>query len=122
MTMFELILRCALACAPAALLMYVIGVRVGKRYERRVITNEFQELLNRLLHYAAKEDYHSLHLMLIDLCADEELVNQVNQLQAEAAKQEPKVDLSQLKQTHLAPQDVVVPAGTTVGTEKKPTG
>jgi len=118
--MLWIIATCALACLPAALFTYIIGVRVGRRYERRVITVEFQDVLNRLLHYAAQRDYQSLHLMLIDLCADENLVDQIRY----HSSSETEDNLSKIQEAHLAPrdlQDTIIPAGTTVSTEKKPT-
>jgi len=101
-----------------ALVFYLIGVRAGKKYSRTEITLEFQEVLNKLLHYAAQRNYHAIHLTLIDLCADEDLVSEI---QSNPQAVEQRLDLSKLKETHLAPMDGEIPDGPPVPDEKKPT-
>ena len=50
---------------------YLIGVKVGKNYSKRKVTLEFQQIIHQLLHFAAQQDYKSIHLMLHDLVDDD---------------------------------------------------
>lgn len=61
------------------LFAYLLGVQMGKRFERRHLTVEFHAVLIRLLHLAAKQDYKQLHLMLQDLVADREILDEIRQ-------------------------------------------
>ena len=75
----------AIAGSVIFLIAYILGVNRGKRYERASVTFTFQELLKKLLHYTAQQDYRSLHLLLQELCADEE---QLEMLRKEVAADE----------------------------------
>jgi hypothetical protein len=55
------------------LVCYVVGVRRGRNVERRAVTREFQEVLDRLLHHAAQRDYVNLHAFLNEVCSREQL-------------------------------------------------
>jgi len=55
--------------------MYLLGVSQGRKYERRVVVREFQELLHELLHLVATDKLKEMHLMLQELCADDDLDN-----------------------------------------------
>lgn len=59
------------------LVLYLLGVQIGKSFERRRLTLEFQALIVRLLHFAAKQDYVQLHALLQELVADREVLEEI---------------------------------------------
>jgi hypothetical protein len=61
----------------AAIAVYLTGIGVGKRYERRRLTFDFQAILVRILHFAAKQEYKMMHLFLQDLIVDKNILEEI---------------------------------------------
>jgi len=70
----------------AAIAVYLIGIGVGKRYERRRLTFDFQAILVKLLHFAAKQDYKTLHLFLQELIADKNVLEEIRRKEVDGTQ------------------------------------
>lgn len=65
------------SCLTLIILAYVGGVRRGRSAGSRLIIKEFNQVVFKLLGYAAKQDYRSLHLMLVDLVDDDDVASKI---------------------------------------------
>lgn len=44
-----------------------LGISIGRKQGRRVVIWEFQEIIDRMIHFASNEQYRELHMFLHDL-------------------------------------------------------